>query len=45
MKIKDRKHFRRNFLQPLLDKGVLSQTIPDKPSSPNQKYYTNKKKT
>ncbi len=40
MKIKDRKYFKRKFLQPLLKNGTLAQTIPNKPSSPNQKYYT-----
>lgn len=35
-----REHFRSVILKPLLDKGLLSLTIPDKPTSPNQKYIT-----
>lgn len=31
-------HFRETILKPLLDKGELKLTIPDKPSSPKQKY-------
>ncbi|MDR2542284.1 MAG: putative DNA binding domain-containing protein [Treponema sp.] len=29
------------FIDPLLDKGILKMTIPDKPKSKNQKYYSN----
>lgn len=36
--VKDRKHFRRNVLQPLLDAGLLRPTIPGKPTSPKQRY-------
>ena len=38
--IKDREYFRSAILQPLLDKGLLILTDPDKPKSPNQKYKT-----
>jgi len=36
--IKDRKHFRDAFLQPSLDGNFVEMTIPEKPSSPLQKY-------
>ncbi len=38
--IKDRKHFKEAFLNPLVASGWLSLTIPDKPRSPNQRYCT-----
>ena len=37
--LKHREHFRSDILQPLLDQGLLKQTIPDSPTSPKQKYY------
>jgi ATP-dependent DNA helicase RecG len=44
IEIKDREYFRRYILQPLLKQEILKATIPDKPSSPKQKYYSTKKK-
>lgn len=38
--IKDREHFRKNYLRPLIKDGLLKLTIPDKPRSPNQRYYS-----
>jgi len=38
--LKDRVHFLRAYLQPLLDAGWLEMTIPDKPRSPKQRYRT-----
>ena len=35
-----REHFRAEILQPLIIKGILHLTIPDKPNSPRQKYYS-----
>ncbi len=35
-----RKHFRSEILKHLLEKGLLHPTIPDKPTSPKQKYYS-----
>lgn len=36
--IANREYFRQSILKPLLDLGKLKRTIPDKPSSKNQKY-------
>ena len=38
--LKDRKSFREVWLVPLLEAGLLTMTLPDKPSSPKQKYQT-----
>jgi len=35
-----RRSFNENHLKPLLDKGLLKMTIPDKPNSRNQRYYS-----
>ena len=35
-----REHFRDTFLLPLIASGQLAPTIPDKPSSPKQRYIT-----
>ncbi|WP_420797516.1 Fic family protein [Acetobacterium fimetarium] len=40
VEIKDLKHFRSRILNPLIKGGLLKLTIPDKPTSPNQKYYS-----
>ena len=44
LRLKHREHFRATILQPLLKQGILKPTIPDKPTSSKQKYYTNKEK-
>ena len=36
--IANREYFRQSILNPLLDSGKLKRTLPDKPSSKNQKY-------
>ena len=41
--INDRKYFRKFILSPLIENGFLELTIPDKPTSKNQKYKTTKK--
>ena len=33
-----REHFRKAYLEPLVTAGWLERTIPDKPTSPNQRY-------
>lgn len=37
--IMDRKYFSEKILKSLLASGKILQTIPDKPTSPKQKYY------
>lgn len=38
--IANRSHFRKAYLNPLLESGKLKMTIPEKPSSRNQKYIS-----
>lgn len=40
MKIDSIDYLRRNFLNPMIKDGLLLLTLPDKPTSPNQKYYS-----
>jgi ATP-dependent DNA helicase RecG len=40
LNLKDREYFRLEILKPLLEKRLLFPTIPDKPNSPKQKYYS-----
>ncbi|KAF5050866.1 hypothetical protein DSECCO2_425080 [anaerobic digester metagenome] len=40
LKFKNRDHFRKNILNPLIKDGLIKLTIPDKPTSPKQKYYS-----
>lgn len=39
----DREHFRKTYLEPLLTASWLERTIPDKPTSPNQRYRLTEK--
>lgn len=39
LKLKSRDGFRKNYLQPALDAGLIEMTDPDKPTSKNQKYF------
>ena len=38
MGLTDRTKFRRKYIRPLLEAGILELTIPEKPNSQNQKY-------
>ena len=38
--LRDREHFRKAYLEPLLSAGWLEMTIPDKPRSSKQRYRT-----
>ena len=38
--LRDREHFRKTYLEPLLAAGWLEMTIPDKPRSSKQRYRT-----
>lgn len=39
---KNRTRFGRDYIKPLVKKGILKMTIPDKPTSKYQKYIANK---
>ncbi|EGR3933222.1 ATP-dependent DNA helicase RecG [Vibrio cholerae] len=36
--LKDAEHFRKNYLNAAMEKSLIEMTIPDKPTSRNQKY-------
>ncbi|WP_417528663.1 Fic family protein [Marinomonas shanghaiensis] len=36
---KNRDYFRKSILSPLIEAGTLRLTLPDKPTSPKQKFY------
>ncbi len=38
LELRDDEHFRKAYLQPALDAGLIEMTIPDKPRSSRQKY-------
>ena len=40
---KHRTNFKKNYINPLVNNGLLALTVPDKPSSPNQRYITTEK--
>lgn len=40
--LKDRPNFTQHYLKPMLEAGLLNMTVPDKPSSKNQKYVSAK---
>ncbi len=39
LNLKSRLGFRKNYLKPALDAGLIEMTEPDKPTSKNQKYF------
>jgi len=43
LNINNADYFRLNYLQPALEAGLIERTIPDKPTSGNQKYRKTKK--
>jgi len=43
--MKNKAHFLKAYLKPLLNTGLLAMTIPDKPNSRNQKYIAVKQDT
>lgn len=40
LEFKSSNTLKRDYIKPLLDNGELKMTIPDKPTSRNQKYIT-----
>jgi len=40
MNLNHREHFRKKILNPLIESGLLKLTMPEKPTSPKQKYYS-----
>lgn len=42
LSLSHRPTFRKNYLRPALDMGLIEMTIPDKPNSKNQKYRRKK---
>ena len=38
IRLRDRSHFTSAYLKPALDAGLIEMTLPDKPTSPNQRY-------
>jgi len=40
LNLKHREHFRSEILKPLIESKKLLMTIPEKPNSPKQKYYS-----
>ena len=40
LELKSSKTLKRDYIKPLVDSGELKMTIPDKPTSRNQKYIT-----
>jgi ATP-dependent DNA helicase RecG len=43
LQLTHREHFRKHILKPLLENGILHMTIPEKPTSSNQKYSSKPK--
>lgn len=43
LNLANRENFRKNYLQPALDNGLIELTIPEKPNSSKQKYRLTEK--
>jgi ATP-dependent DNA helicase RecG len=43
LQLKDRENFRKNYLLPGLNAGLIEMTLPEKPTSKNQKYRLTEK--
>ncbi len=43
LELVNRKSFKQTYIDPLLASGALTMTVPDKPSSPLQKYLTKRR--
>ena len=43
LKLKNAEHFRKSYLLPALEAGLIEMTIPDKPRSSKQKYRLTQK--
>ena len=39
LNLKSKQYFRKVYLNPSLDMGIIKMTDPDNPTSKNQKYY------
>ena len=39
-RVSGRKKYNTDYLKPLLESGQIAMTVPEKPNSRNQKYYT-----
>jgi ATP-dependent DNA helicase RecG len=40
LRLKDRVHFLKKYIEPTLEKGLIERSIPEKPRSPKQRYQT-----
>jgi ATP-dependent DNA helicase RecG len=38
LRLADREHFRKSYLAPAIEQGVIEMTLPDKPNSRSQRY-------
>lgn len=38
LRLRDRNHFTNTYLRPALEAGLVEMTLPDKPTSRNQRY-------
>ena len=43
LNLKNRDYFRKNYLVPAIEQGLVALTLPDKPTSKQQKYYLTEK--